>query len=184
MVDMMMHTLGFWLATAEAEALVEEAEGFDWLESNFFNVLLLVALLVYLARTVVAKILSERRQTILTEIQGAEQRRDQARQQLAEQQKNLAAAEAQAADILKQAEVSAAQVRAEVLATIDEDIARLRASADQDLASQSDRVMQELRQRLVEQVLQQVESDLPAMMTEERQSRLIEQSLAALAGRN
>lgn len=174
------------LATADPEALgevAEASEGLNLLESNLINIALLLALLVYLGRTVVAKVLADRRNAIAQEIEAAEQKRDQARQALAEQQRNLAAAEAQAAEIVAQAEATAAKLKAEILAEVDSEIERLRAGADRELASQSDRVLQELRQQLVAQVLQQVEADLPAMLTPERQQQLVERSLVAL-GRN
>jgi len=174
------------LATADPEALGEAAEateGFNFLESNFINIALLVVLLVYLGRTVVAKVLADRRTAIAQDIQAAETKRDQARQALAEQQKKLAAAEVQAAEIIAQAEATAAKVKADILSEVDAEIERLRAGADRDMVSQSDRVLQELRQRLIIQVLEQVESDLPAQLTPERQQQLIERSLVSL-GRN
>jgi F-type H+-transporting ATPase subunit b len=186
MITSMITTLMLNLATAEMEALgeaAEAAEGLNVLESNLINIVLLVALLVYLGRTVVAKVLADRRAAIVQEIQAAEAKRDQARLALAEQQQNLAAAEAQAAEIVAQAEATAAKVKAEILAEVDQEIARLRAGAERDVATQSDRVLQELRQRLVAQVLQQVEADLPSQLTPERQQHLIERGLVAL-GRN
>ncbi|MEN9205117.1 MAG: F0F1 ATP synthase subunit B [Thermostichales cyanobacterium BF4_bins_65] len=174
------------LATADPEGLSEAAkagEGLNLLESNLINIVLLLALLVYLGRTVVAKVLADRRQAIAQEIAAAEAKRDQARQALAEQQRNLAAAEAQAAEIIAQAEATAAKVKAEILAEVEAEIERLRSGADREMASQSDRVLQELRQALVAQVLRQVEADLPTVLTPERQQHLIERSLMAL-GRN
>lgn len=177
-------------AASEVVELEEKAEhhgfgiGTDILGSNLINIGLILALLIYLIRNVLLGILDQRRAAIQAEISEAEQRKQSAIEKLADQQQKLAQAQQEAERIKQQAEANAEKLRTELLGQIDGEIERLRASADRDLGAEQDRIVRQLRDQLVEQVLAQVEIDLPQQLNEERQHRLIDQSIQLLAGRS
>ena len=69
-----------------------------------------------------------------------------------------------------------------MLAQAEKDVERMKASAQQDLASQQDRVLRELKQRVAALALAKVETDLPGALTDEVQTKLVDQSIALLGG--
>lgn len=75
-----------------------EEKGFglnpNLLETNLFNIVIFVGVLIYLGRGVVGKILTDRRQEIENLIGAAEQRKQLAMEQLAQEQQKLAQAQA------------------------------------------------------------------------------------------
>lgn len=182
--------MGILLAiAAEANELSEAAEhsGFglnsDILETNLINLLIIIGVLVYFGRGFLGKTLSDRQAKIEAAIQEAEQRKREAAAALADQQQKLAQAQAEASRIRSEAEEQAKAAKAAILAQSEQDIERMKAAAAQDLASQQERIINELRQRVAAMAMQQVESRLKSGLGSDAQQRLIDQSLAMLGGR-
>lgn len=177
------------LATAASAELAEAASegGFginlDILETNIINLSIVIGLLVYLGRKFLGGILNDRRSEIEKAIQEAEQRRQTAASALAEQQQKLAQAQAEADRIRAAAEEAAKSAKAAILAQAEQDIHRLQESAAQDLTTEQERVMNELRRRVVALSLQQVESQLAGRLDESAQQQLVDRSIAMLGGR-
>jgi F-type H+-transporting ATPase subunit b len=175
----------FLLATELPEAMKEGGFGlnFDILETNLLNLTIVIGLLVYFGRSFLGKSLAERQSRVETMIQEAEQRKKDAAAVLADQQQKLAQAQAEAAHIRMEAEESAKAARAAILAQAEQDVERMRATAAQDVATQQERVMQELRQRIAAMALERVEGQLKAGLNENSQQQLIDRSIAMLGGR-
>lgn len=169
-----------------SEAAEESGFGInlDLLDTNLINLIIIIGVLVYFGRGFLGSKLSERRSQIETAIQEAEQRKKNAAAALADQQQKLAQAQAEAGRIRANAEERAKAAKAEILAQSEKDIERLKAAAAQDLSSQEERVMMELRQRVVAMAMQQVESRLRSELDESAQQRLVDQSIAMLGGRS
>ncbi|MGD1856019.1 MAG: F0F1 ATP synthase subunit B [Leptolyngbyaceae cyanobacterium] len=175
----MEHMETVWLLASEEGGF---GLNFDILETNLINLVIIIGVLVYFGSSFLGNILSERRSNIESAIKGAEDRQKKAAASLIEQQKNLKKAQAQAEQIKADAQENAQKARAAVLAQADKDVERMKASAQQDLTSQQERVLQELRQRVAALALAKVEADLPNALTDEVQTKLVDQSIALLGG--
>ncbi|MEM6251731.1 MAG: F0F1 ATP synthase subunit B [Cyanobacteria bacterium P01_D01_bin.156] len=168
--------------------LASEEGGFglnlDILETNIINLVIIIGVLVYFGGSFFGKILSERRNSIETAIKDAESRQKKAALGLAEQQKQLQEAQAEGERIKAEARDNAERVRVAVLAQADKDVERMKASAQQDLSTQQERVLRELKQRVASMALDRVEANLPGALTGDVQSKLVDQSIALLGGKS
>lgn len=153
---------------------------FDILETNLVNLAIVIGVLIYFGRKFLGNTLASRRAQIEESINDAERRKREAVAALAEQQQNLAQAQLKAKEIIETAQQNATTVREKVLAQAQADVERMRAAAAQDMTSQQERVMRELRQRVAELSIARVESELPAQLNADVQSRLIDKSIALL----
>ncbi|MFM7424096.1 MAG: F0F1 ATP synthase subunit B [Elainella sp.] len=169
------------LLTAEA---AEEGFGLNLniLQTNLINLAVVVSVVVYFGRNILGKTLQERRSSIEATIQEAEQKQKQAAAGLAEQQQKLAQAQAEAQRIKADAEERAKAAKAAILAQAAEDIERMKASAAQDLNTQQERILNELRQRVATLAVQQAEAQMRSELGSDRQSQLIDRSIALIGG--
>lgn len=153
---------------------------FNILETNLINLAIIIGVLVYFGNKFLGKTLNSRRASIEEAIKDAEQRKRDAAAALAEQQQNLAQAQLKAKEISETAQQNAAKLREEILAQAQSDIERMRAAAAQDMTSQQERIIRELRQRIAELSVERVESELPSRLTPDIQSSLVDKSISLL----
>lgn len=154
----------------------------DIFEANLINLVIVIGLLFYAGSNFLGKTLSERRQGIENEIKEAEANLKKAEVALAEQQKNVGDAKAEAERILSEAKQRAASNRESILAQAVQDVERMKNSAAQDLNAEQERVIAELRQRVVDKALEKVQDQLPGRLDEAAQKQLIDRSVAVLGG--
>ncbi|MGF1522921.1 MAG: F0F1 ATP synthase subunit B [Leptolyngbyaceae cyanobacterium] len=165
--------------------LLANAEGgfgfnFDILETNLINLAIVIGVLIYFGSKFLGNTLASRRAAIEEAIKDAESRQRKATADLAEQQQNLAQAQFKAKEIVETAKQNAAKVRDDILAQAQVDIERMQAAAQQDMSSQEERVMRELRQRIAELAMTRVENELPNRLNADLQSSLIDKSISLL----
>ena len=153
----------------------------DILETNVINLVIVIGLLIYAGRGFLGKILSARLESIQSAIADAEKRQKDAAAKLSEQQGKLAQAKTESDNLRKQAETDAKHAADAILATVDADIARLRESADQEIATEQDRVIVQLRQQVAEKALANVQSYFDRGLSESTQIELIDRSIALLS---
>ncbi|GBO53736.1 ATP synthase B chain [Pseudanabaena sp. lw0831] len=153
----------------------------DILETNVINLVIVVAFLVYAGRGFLGKILSTRLESIQSAISDAEKRQKEATDKLVVQQGKLAQAKTEAENLRKQAENDAKNAADLILATVDADIARLRESADQEIATEQERVIVQLRQQVADKALASVQSYFDRGLSESTQIELIDRSIALLS---
>jgi len=153
----------------------------DILETNVINLVIVIGLLIYAGRGFLGKILSARLESIQSAIADAEKRQKEASVKLSEQQGKLAQAKTESDNLRKQAETDAKQAADSILATVDADIARLRESAEQEIATEQDRVIVQLRQQVAEKALASVQSYFDRGLSESTQIELIDRSIALLS---
>jgi F-type H+-transporting ATPase subunit b len=188
-----MGIMGTFLLLAElahsASSELAEAEGhggfglnFDILEANLINLAILIGVLFYFGRKVVGNILSERRANIEAAIKEAEQRQKEAVAALSEAQQQLTQGQAEAERIRKAAEENAEKAREAILAKVILDIERLQETAAQDVNSERDRAIAQLRQQVAAMAMQKVESQIGSYLNESAQNQLIDRSIAMLGG--
>lgn len=177
----MMSTFLF-LAAAHSEAESGFGLNLDILDTNLINLLLLLGILFYYGKPIVSNILSERRAKIAAQIEEIEQQQQQAEKTLAAEQNKLKQAEATAAKIRAEAETNAQQAKANILAQGEKEVERLKAMAGQDLSSEEQRAIAELKQRVATLAMERVQSQLSDVLDEAAQAKLIDKSIAQLGG--
>ncbi len=157
---------------------------FNLLETNIINLAIVIGILVYFGKGVLGKTLGDRQAAIATEIKEAEDRKQAAAARLADEQQKLAKAQEEAKRIVSDAEVRAKQAKEQILAQAQVEIERLKATAGQDTLAQEERVSLEIRQRIAELALKQVETELQQRVasSQSAQQQLIDRSLALLGG--
>lgn len=175
-------------ANAVHSELAETEGGFglniDILETNLINLAILVGILFYFGRKVVSKTLNERRLKIETEVLAAEKRVKEAAAALSDAQQELTQAQAEAQRIRKAAEESAQVAKEAILARAVQDVQRLQETASQDLNTETERAIAQLRQRVVAMALEKVESQLQSGIDNSTQQKLIDQSIVLLGGQS
>ncbi|MEB3343319.1 F0F1 ATP synthase subunit B [Okeania sp.] len=170
-----------WLAT---EASAEEGFGLnlDILDTNLINLGIIIAALLYFAPGFIGKILGERRATIEQAITEAEKRQQQAAAALAEQQQNLQQAQAEAKKIIATAETRAQEVKQKIALQAEADIERMKATASQEMDTERNRAVAQLRSIVASKALAQVESRLQETLDENAQQQLVDRSIGLLGG--
>lgn len=183
-----MGTLLLLAAEAAVQSeIAEAAEGgfglnLDLFETNIINLALLIGILFYFGRKVLTNILNERQSKIAAEIQEAEERLKAGQTALAQVQAQLVQAQAEAERIRQAALENAEAAKAAILARATQDVERLKETAAADLNAERDRAIAQLKQRVVAQALQKVESELRSGIGDDVQQTLIERSIAQLGG--
>lgn len=176
----------FLLLAAEAHEAGGEGGGFginfDILETNLINLAILIGVLIYFGRKFISQILTERRSKIEQAIKEAEQRQRDAAAALADGQQKLAQAQAEAAKIRASAEQTAQASKESILAQAAKDVENLKKTAAQDLNTERERAIAELRQRVAAMAMQRVESQLRSVLDESAQQQLIDRSIASVGG--
>ncbi|MGL5871746.1 MAG: F0F1 ATP synthase subunit B [Xenococcaceae cyanobacterium] len=169
-----------FLTEAHAEAEGGFGLKFDLLESNLINLSILLGVLFFYGRKIVGNVLSERRAKIATQIQEVEKKLQQAAKSLEEQQQKLKAAEVTAAQIRQDADVNAEKTKQQIIAQGEKEVERVKAMAVQDLNSEQDRAVAELRQRVTALAIERVEAQLQGILDDSAQQTLIDRSIAQL----
>ena len=155
---------------------------FDFLESNTFNLAILVGILVFYGSKIIKDTLAERHNSIALSIQEAEKKQQQAITSLAQEEKKLAQAQIEAERIHKAAQERAVAIKAEILAQKEKDIARLKETAAADLSSEQERVIAQLKKQIAEQAIVKAEEQLKSKVDNNVQQTLINRNIDRLGG--
>lgn len=155
----------------------------DLIETNLFNLVLVLAFVVIFGRKLLGEVLTERRISIETAIQDTEARQKQAISGLEVARQNLAQAQAEAEKIRATAIVSAASVKAEIEAKAVADIARMQELAAASTSTEQDKAIGEIRVRVVKLAMERAEAQLKNLLTESAQTELVDRSIALVGGK-
>jgi F-type H+-transporting ATPase subunit b len=150
----------------------------DLIETNLFNLTLVLGFVIVFGRKVLTEILTERRALIETAIKDIEDRQKQAVSALEVAKQNLAQAKAEAETIRQTAVTSAASAKAEIEAKTAADIARMQQLAAADTNTEQDKAIAELRARITALAIEKAEAQFKNLLTESAQSTLIDRSIA------
>ncbi len=175
--------MGTFLFLAEAQSEGGFGINFDIFEANVINLAILVGVLFYYGKGIVGNILSERRAKIEEQIQEIEGMQKQAANAVAEQQQKLAQAKVEAEKIRQEATVNAEKLRVAILAQGEQEVEKIKATAMQDLNSEQERAVNQLRQKAAALAMAKVESQLTSILDDSAQTKLIDRSIAQLGGR-
>lgn len=149
----------------------------DFLEANVINILLLLFGLVYVLKKFLGSMLSTRQNRVLSSIQEAEERLQQANIRLSESEKQLVQTKLVIEQIRREAELTAKKVRESILAQGKLDIQRLAAAGKISIATAENQVRQQIQQQIVALAIAQVSLQLQSQVTPAVQARLIDQSI-------
>jgi F-type H+-transporting ATPase subunit b len=155
----------------------------DLIETNLFNITLVLGFVIVFGRKVLTEILTERRALIETAIKDIEDRQKQAVSALSVAKQNLAQAQAEAETIRQTAITSAASVKAEIEAKTAADIERMQQLAAADTSTEQDKAIAELRARISALAIERAQAQLKNLLTDSAQSELVDRSIAMVGGK-
>jgi F-type H+-transporting ATPase subunit b len=155
----------------------------DLIETNLFNLTLVLGFVIVFGRKVLTEILSERKATIETAIKDTEARQKEAASALDVAKKNLAQAKAEAETIRATALTSAANAKAEIAAKATADIARMQELAAADTSTEQDKAIAELRARVTSLAMERAEAQIKGLLNESAQTELIDRSIALVGNK-
>lgn len=176
-----MKIMGICLYLASTEGGI--GLNFDILETNVLNLAIILGVLFYFGRSVLGKMLSDRRSGIESAITEAEQAAANASAALAEAQQKLAQAKAEAERIRTESQTNAQRAKEEVLAKGKADVEKIKAAAAADVSSEQERAITELRKRVVAIALERAEAQLQDRLQDHQmQERFVDRCIAQLGG--
>jgi F-type H+-transporting ATPase subunit b len=152
----------------------------DLFETNVLNLAIVIGALVWFLPKFLGGILERRRGAILSDLQDAETRLQQAIAALATAQQELAEAQATAERIRSEGKARADAIRLETEKRTVEEMARLKLGAANDLQSEAARVSELLRREAARQAIEKALTSLPAKLDDAAQARLIDQSIQTM----
>jgi F-type H+-transporting ATPase subunit b len=150
----------------------------DLIETNLFNLTVVVIFVFIFGRKILTNILSERQMAIETAIKDTETRQNTAATALATAKQNLAQAQAEAESIRQSAITSAANAKAEIAAKATADIERMQQLAAAGTDTEQDKAIAELRARVTSLAMERAETQLKKLLTKSAQTKLIDRSIA------
>lgn len=163
------------------------SEGFglnlNIIDTNLVNLTILVGLLVVYGRKFLNNILTTRQAKIAEEIKEAENRAQEAATALAEAQQQLAQAQAEAEKIRNQAQERAQALKESIISRGKADVQRMQETATQELNTETEKVIAELKERIAVLAIAKAEAGLKDSLNSTAQSELINRSIAKLGGR-
>lgn len=152
----------------------------DLFETNVLNLAIVIGALVWFLPRFLGGILERRRSAILSDLEDAETRLQQAIAALATAQQGLADSQATAERIRTEGRARADAIRLETEQRTVEEMARLKLGAASDLQSEAARVSELLRREAARQAIEKALASLPAKLDVAAQARLIDQSIQTL----
>lgn len=149
-------------------------------ETNIINLAVLIAATVWFLKGFLGGILERRRTSILGDLKDAEERLASASTALAEAQQGLTQAQQRAEKIVQDGTARAAAIREESERRSIDEIARIKESANSDLANEASRVSAQLRRETARQAVEQALAGLTGKLDDKAQASLIDQSIQSL----
>jgi F-type H+-transporting ATPase subunit b len=117
---------------------------------SVISFVILLAILVKYAFPPVAKMLEKRSSTIRADLEAAEAARREAEALLRQRQNELASAKDEARRIIEDARSTGESLRSEIVARAQDEAASIRAQGEAQLAAERNRLVNELRQEMVD----------------------------------
>ena len=166
-----MHDFIFLVAIPDmaVDSIAESAReglGFNGniLETNILNLAVVVGIVVSFGGDALKGLLSNRRQTVLSTLEQANQRAKEAKQRLAEAVTQLELAEKKSKEIHQQGSSAAEQEKRGLLAQTEEDIKRLEESKEDTISLQQQKAVAQVSQQVVKLALTRVRDKLTSRL--------------------
>nr|YP_010903067.1 ATP synthase CF0 subunit I [Hypnea pseudomusciformis]WCH55121.1 ATP synthase CF0 subunit I [Hypnea pseudomusciformis]WCH55520.1 ATP synthase CF0 subunit I [Hypnea pseudomusciformis]WCH56714.1 ATP synthase CF0 subunit I [Hypnea pseudomusciformis] len=152
----------------------------NFLEANVINILLLLFGLIYVLKQFLGSALLVRQNKVLSAIQEAEERLQQANLRLEESEKQLAQTQIVIKQIEKEASITAQKVRESILEQGKLDIERLTSASKATLSIAENQVRQEIQQQIITLAISKVATQLQSQVTPVIQSKIVDYSIMQL----
>jgi F-type H+-transporting ATPase subunit b len=130
------------------------------LETNLINLSVVIGIVVSFGGDALRSLLENRKQTILKNLQEADQRAKEAKEKLEQAQKQLELAKTKAAEIREQGVVTAEQEKRQCIRQTQKDTLRLEEVKQETLRFQQQKVVNQVSQQVVSLALNQVRTKL------------------------
>ena len=150
---------------------------FNLFETNILNLALVIFGLYKFLPGFLGSILEKRRESILSDLQDAEDRLTEATNALIEAKTDLASAEDKASKIRTDCQARAEAIRLESEKRTVEEMARIKQGAASDLNAEASRVSTQLRREAAEMAIQKALVALPGRLTKQTQDQFLKQSI-------
>jgi len=150
---------------------------FNLFETNILNLALVIFGLYKFLPGFLGSILEKRRESILSDLQDAEDRLAEATNALLEAKKDLASAEDKASKIRTDCQARAEAIRLESEKRTVEEMARIKQGAASDLNAEASRVSTQLRREAAEMAIKKALAALPKRLTKQAQDQFLKQSI-------
>jgi F-type H+-transporting ATPase subunit b len=154
----------------------------NFLESNVFNIAILLSGVVYLGRNFLTSALEARQQKVAEAIQESEERLQQATTRLTEAEKQLTEAQIVIHQINHEAESTARKVKATILAQGKLDIERLTNTGKSSIEKAEVQIRKKIQQHITNLALGRVSIQLKETLTPTLQAKLIDTNISQLGG--
>lgn len=154
----------------------------NFLEANVINIFLLLVGLIYVLKNFLGSILSTRQHRVLSSIQEAEERLQQANLRLNESKKQLTQTQLIIEQIKQEAEITAQKVRESILDQGKLDIEKLAAAGKVSITTAENQVRQQIQQQIISLAIQSVSVQLRNQITSVIQAQLIDQNIKEMGG--
>lgn len=149
---------------------------------KFFNLLVFVALIVYILRRPLSESLAARREAIRRELLRAQEESRAARAKLEEVEARLSRLDAEVEAVRAQAQKEAAEERERIARATEEEMRRLREQAQREIEGAGKTARQELRRYAAEQSVRLAEELIRRDMRAEDDARLMGEYVEELGG--
>ena len=155
-----------------------------WIDTaaRVFNLLLFLAVMVYLLRGSVSAALRTRRENIRRDLMRAQEERNAALAKLEEVESRLSLLDSETQAIKAQAQREAAEERERIERSTEEEARRLREQAQREIESASKTARQELRRFAAEQSVRLAEEMIRRNLRPEDDARLVGDYIEELGG--
>lgn len=167
--------------------LLSEREGFgintDIFETNILNLSVVIGFLFYYGKSVLTDIVKSRKETILKNIQDAENKFREAEEKLLLAKNNLDNAKLKADQIRTQSSILSSETAKNILKSIEEDIKRLKMSNLSTIRLEEERSINEVCQKLSELALNKAVEKLEKKLNSNIQKKIITQNIDKLSSK-
>jgi F-type H+-transporting ATPase subunit b len=150
---------------------------------KFFNLALVVGLLIFLLRKPVKNFFSERARQIDESLDSAKQARDEAQQRLAEVEERIAGLEQRMAEILDKARKEGEVEKTRIIAAAEREAERILELAKHEIENRSKATRKELKTFTVDEAIEHARKLLHERLGPEKDEHLIDLFLDDLGGR-
>lgn len=153
---------------------------FEFFKNNLVNWLILVGLIVWAIQKAVPAMVEKRAKAIDEAIEASNKAKTEAEEFLKEQTEKVANAEAEAANILEEAKVVAVQMKKEMIAQTESDIASLKHKFDAAIENERQVVVTETRKAAVKAAMKLSEGYLRSNISDSQRAVLMNQFVQEL----
>lgn len=194
-IDMLAFLLNFFVFAAESGAAGGDGALGWWFKNvdpylnypgfeawRFFNLALFALIMYYILRKPLSEAFKAKREAIRAELIKAEEEKQAALAELSEIETKLARVDSETRDLLKRAELDAANEKQRILDQTEDAVQRMRSQAESEIVRSGKLAQLELRRFSAEESVRLAEEKIRAAMNEETDARLVKSATQSIGG--